>query len=124
MLYVAEYEDKAWIVVDAHGPEHVVEILNTLQLETPKQLREVPIGTFVCELFADDDDSQCEAYAERDEVPNPANHSQVGLALEPLEPTADWLRAQLEDAELAETDRVSAAPEAPAPPADETSETP
>lgn len=118
-LYVADYATRAPIMMHAASPEHAAAMLETINEEMPRAFHEVPEGTFMAELFVEDEDSEVESYAERDEIPNPANHSQVGYAFEPLEGFSDWLTLMLETAERAAVE--AAATEAPPPePAPET----
>lgn len=123
-LYVADYETRAPLIMHAASPEHALAMLETIKEEPPRAFHEVPDGTFIAELYVEDDDSEVESYAERDEIPNPANHSQVGYAIEPLEAFADWLTLMLATAERAAADVATAPtePEQPAAPFAEDSE--
>jgi hypothetical protein len=125
-LLLAVYDDQCWIVLDAADGEHAERILDALKVPMPREFREVPPGTFVAELYPEDEDSEVEDYAERDEVPNPGNHTQVGMAFEPFTPTAAWFRAQLESAEASPAAASSPSPpvveEAPAVEESETNE--
>lgn len=107
MLFVAEYETEAWIMLDASSAEHATEMLEAAKLGRPKCFHEVMPGTVMLELFVEDEDTRVEEYAADDVIPNPANHTQIGMALEPLEATAALFNAMLVAAE---------AEPAPAPP--------
>lgn len=117
MLFVAEYETEAWILLDAENAEHATAMLEGAHLARPKCFHEVPTGLVMLELYAEDEDSRVAAYAGLDEIPNPANHSQIGMAFEPLEATAALFNAMLVRAEAeAEQLPVATAPTEPASP--------
>lgn len=87
MLYIAEYDQTAPVILDAANDEHAIAMLDAHGLDRPSRLHEVQPGTFIAEMFTADDGR---AEYPADVIPNPANHSQTGFAFEPFEATAQW----------------------------------
>ncbi len=85
MLFVAQYDHFADVVVDARDDEHAIEVLKLHGIEgEPTALRIVPAGVFVAELFFASEDPS-------DGSQNPANHSDVGIVFEPSQAAAEWI---------------------------------
>jgi hypothetical protein len=91
MLFIAKYNEEADIVVDARDADHAIEVLEDNGQDRPVELREMPVGVFVVELYAADGRDE----EEDEEVVNLANYSQTGIAFEPLDRAAAYFAAML-----------------------------
>jgi hypothetical protein len=122
MNYLAKFRgDILPCLIDAADVETAITRIFEETNERPIALIEIPPGVLFAEVkFSTRDELEelvpSEAVADDEE--NPANHSQMGVVLEPFEAFADWLEA-VDDAELGVAPTEAPPAEEGAPPAEE-----